>query len=100
MVTNNKIKIKWDEVAKDSFKAAIQYIRNDSPKNAEKVKKDLLVKINGIKDHPKKYPEDKFMKDNDGTFRAFELHHYRVRYALTREEIIIIQIRHTSMEPL
>ena len=99
MVKNNR-KVQWDEAAKNSFKAAIRYIREDSVKNAEKVKKELLKKINSLKDNPDKYPLDKFMNNNDGTFRAFELHHYRVRYAITIGEIVIIQIRHTSMLPL
>ena len=57
------------------------------------------MKISGLKDHPEKYPLDKFVGHNNDIFRAFELHHYRVRYAVT-EEIIIIQIRHTNMLPL
>jgi len=99
MVGSNR-KIRWDEAAKDSFKAAISYIRKDSVQNAEKVKKDLLLKINGLKSHPERYPLDKFMKDDEGIFRAFELRHYRIRYAVTATEIVIIQIRHTSMQPL
>ncbi len=77
MVSSGK-KIRWDEAAKESLKSAISFIRKDSVKNAEKVKKDLLRKINSLKDHPEKYPLDKFMKDSEGIFRAVELHHYRV----------------------
>ena len=99
MVTGRR-KIQWDNSAINSFRAAIRFIRNDSIKNAEKVKKEILAKINGLKDHPEKYPLDKYMLINDGVFRAFELHHFRVRYAVTIDKIIIIQIRHTSMLPL
>ena len=50
--------------------------------------------------HPHRYPLDKYMKADDGTFRAFELHHYRIRYGVTGDQIVIIQVRHTSMQPL
>ena len=99
MVNSNK-KIRWDEAARNSFRVAISFIRKDSVKNAEKVKKDLLMKINSLKDHPEKHPLDKFMKDDKGIFRAFELHHYRVRYAITDSYIVVIQIPHTRMQPL
>lgn len=38
-------KIKWDKSALHDFKAAINYIGKNSVQNAEKVKKDLLLKI-------------------------------------------------------
>jgi plasmid stabilization system protein ParE len=63
------------------------------------VRKDLLSKINSLKEHPEKYPLDKFRNNNNGIFRAFELHHYRVTYSVTEQEIIITRIRHTKMEP-
>jgi plasmid stabilization system protein ParE len=92
--------IKWDKKAADNLIAAITFIGRDSIQNAEKVKKGLLSKINDLKTRPEKYPLDKYKKGNQGIFRAFELHHYRVSYAVLDEEIIITQIRHTSMEPI
>ena len=93
-------KIKWDKIASDGLRAAVNYIRQDSIKNSEKVRKDLLAKISSLKDQPEKYPLDKYKKLDDAIYRAFEVHHYRVSYTVTNEEIIITQIRHTSMEPL
>jgi plasmid stabilization system protein ParE len=45
------------------------------------------------------YPADKYRKNNDGSFSANELHHYRIAYRFTEKEIIIVRVRHTSMEP-
>jgi hypothetical protein len=36
-----KIKIIWDKQALHYFRDAIQYIRRDSPQNADKVKMDI-----------------------------------------------------------
>jgi plasmid stabilization system protein ParE len=99
MVKNHK-KIKWDKSATNNFNSAISYIREDSIKNANRVKENLLEKINNIKDNPEKYPADKYKLDNDGTYRAFEQHHLRVIYRVQQAEIKIITVRHTKMKPL
>ena len=49
--------------------------------------------------NPEIYPPDKYRNNNDGSFRAYELHHYRIAYRITEKEIIITRMRHTSMEP-
>lgn len=92
--------IKWDKQAAISFGAAISYIRTDSVKSAEKARKDVLAKIKGLKEHPEKYPLDKLKKADGKIYRAFELHHYRICYMVSDSDIIITQIRHTSMDPL
>lgn len=45
------------------------------------------------------HPLDKYRKNNDGRFRAYELHRYRIAYRITEKEIIIVRILHTSLEP-
>jgi len=40
-----KRKITWDKLALQYFREAIRYIREDSPQNADKVKKEVLEKI-------------------------------------------------------
>jgi hypothetical protein len=41
------------------------------------------------------HPPDKYRKNNDGSFRAYEIYRYRI----TDKEIIVVCIRDTSMEP-
>jgi len=94
------LSIRWDREAIDGFQAAIEHIREDSEKSAEKVRQDILLKINSLSTQPAKYPLDKLKIDNDGTFRALEIHHYRISYSVSDMEIIIARIRHTKMDPL
>lgn len=64
-----------------------------------KSKERILASTCKLAAHPEMYPSDKYRKNNDGSFRAYELHRYRIAYRVTAKEIIIVRVRHTSMEP-
>lgn len=92
--------IKWNKKAIKQFEEAIEYIELGSPVNASQIKKEILFKIYGLLQHPEKYNPDKYKTKNDGSFRAFEIHHYRLSYRYKKGEIHILRIRHTKMNPL
>jgi plasmid stabilization system protein ParE len=94
-----KPKVVIDNLAKTQLKDAYAYIKLDSPKNAEKVRAKILVSIKELADHPEKYPKDKYRLNNDGSYRALEIYKYRVSYHVSQEQITVIMIRHTKMEP-
>lgn len=96
MVTNRKIS--WDKEAATYFVRSIGYIRKESPQNADKVKQDILQKISELSQTPEIHPADKYKQNNNGSYRCFELHHYRVSYLVKQQEIIIARVRHTSQE--
>jgi len=92
-------KVTVDDVALGQLKTAINYIKKDSSQNALKVKNDIFTVAKSLPLQPEKFPLDKYKIDNDGGYRAFEKHHYRVTYRVTETEIRVLTIRHTSMEP-
>ena len=94
------VNIKWSKRAVQQLDEAIIYIERNSPVNAEKVKKELLLKIDALSVNPEIHTPDNYKFKNDGSFRAFELHNYRVAYRYTKDEVRIIRIRHTKMNPL
>lgn len=95
-----KRKINWDKQAAHYFRESIRYIRRDSPQNAEKVKKEILEKIDELSIRPEIHNPDKYKINNNGNYRAFELYHFRVGYLVKENEIIIARIRKTHQEPL
>jgi len=95
-----KIKIKWDEEAKNSLRKIISYIKKDSAQNAENVKQTILKTIREIPQNPERYPADKFKKSNNGNYRAFEIYHIRIAYKTEPDTIKIIRIRSAKQEPL
>ncbi len=92
-------KITWSKTALKQFEFSINYIAEDSLQNAEKVRKEILEKIENIIANPEIYSTDKYKTNNDGSYRAFELHRYRIAYRFIVKEIRILRIRHTSREP-
>ncbi len=94
-----KRKIIWDTHAKEYLKRSLQYIKQDSPQNAEIVKDEIKSLIRKIPDQPERYPADKYRVNNTGNYRAFELYHFRISYFINDTEIRIIRIRHTKEKP-
>ncbi len=94
------LSIKWNRRAIKQLDEAIEHIEEISPSSAEKVKKDILLKIDGLLKHPQSHNPDKYKTNNDSSFRAFEIHRYRISYRYKGAEIRIIRIRHTKMNPL
>ncbi|HTB31325.1 MAG TPA: type II toxin-antitoxin system RelE/ParE family toxin [Bacteroidia bacterium] len=92
--------ITWDEDAKLYFKAAIKFIKKESAQGAKKVRLEILDTIDLLPENPFLFEEDRFKLNNDSTYRAFVVYHYRITYKINRDSIQILRIRHTSQEPL
>lgn len=94
-------KVIWARPAEKQLEQAYQYIFKHSVQNAEKIKEAILSSTRKLPDNPERYPPDKYRKKNgDQTFRAYELHHFRISYKIDTEQIIIVRVRHTKMQPL
>ncbi len=91
--------VRWPLNVEKQLEKVYQYILLDSLQNAVKLKEDILSSTRKLATNPEMYPLDKYRKNNDGSFRAYELHHYRIAYRTLEKEIIIVRVRHTSMEP-
>ncbi|RFS21988.1 type II toxin-antitoxin system RelE/ParE family toxin [Chitinophaga silvatica] len=90
----------WTMMSQKQMRQAFKHISKDSPKNAAKVIEEIVEAVQKATSNPERYSPDKFKTDNDGSFRAFEKHHYRVSFRFTNNIIRVLRVRHTSMEPL
>ena len=93
-----KRKVVWTKISLRQFNAAIEYIRQDSEQNGDKVKEKMLNKINELSDTKVVHRQDPYKKNNDGNYLYFELQKYRIVYYVMPGKVVIIRIRHTSME--
>ncbi len=99
MVTKSRLVVRWDKSAYAAFQKIYEYIREESPANATKVREEILKITARLGDNPAHYPPDKFKKNNPGNYRAFEKYSYRIAYQHTENEIKILRIRHVKQEP-
>lgn len=90
----------WAPQAIVELRKAYDYISKDSPQNARKVVDELTRIADQLPVQPEMFPADKFKKNNDGSWRAFEKFHYRISYLITSREIRIVRMRHTGRTPL
>ena len=63
------------------------------------VASDIFEHLNKIPGNPEFFPPDKYKQNNDGSYRAFEKHHYRIAYRFTDKVIRVLRVRHVSREP-
>lgn len=89
----------WTKRSQLHMKQAFEYISKDSPQNAVNVLKDIVAAMNKTITNPEFYSADKYKMNNDGSYRAFEKHHYRIAYRFSDNVIRVLRVRHTGREP-
>ncbi len=96
-----KLRVTIDNEARKSLQNAYSHIKKDSLQNAEKVREKILSAIKDLADNPYRHSPDKYRVNNENnSFRAFEIHKYRVAYYVSDKEVRVIRIRHTKMNPV
>jgi len=94
------MEIIWTRKADAQFEKAIDYIQQDSPAGAQKLYSIIVDLIEKTAQSPQRFPIDKYKKNNDGSWRAFEKYRLRISYRITKTAIHIVRVRHTSQSPL
>jgi plasmid stabilization system protein ParE len=89
----------WTKTAIKQFEAAIIFIASGLSVSAEKVAAAILKELNKTSKNAEFFPPDKYKKNNDGSYRAFEKCHYRVAYRIKNNVIRVLRVRHTKMSP-
>ncbi len=89
----------WESEAKRELRRAYEYILQDSFQNAVTVRQAIIDEVLSLPSNPQKFNLDKYKKNNDGSWRAFEKYRYRISYRVKKNEIRIVRLRHTSRSP-
>ncbi len=93
-----KPKVFIENQARNQLQRIYNFIKRDSVKNAERIRGEIITSIKELVNNPEQYPFDRFRKNNDGSYRAFEMYKYRITYYISEEKIIVIRIRHTKRD--
>lgn len=88
----------WTNISQKQMQQLFDYISKDSLQNASKVVRDITGAVQKASNNPEIYPPDKYKTSNDGSYRAFEKHRYRISYRFAKNVIRVLRVRHTSMK--
>jgi len=95
-----KLSIIWTETTKNQLEKIYLYIAEASSiVQADNVFEKLVQSTASLIEHPQKYPADKYKTNNDGSYRAYELYHFRISYRITSDVIYIVRVRSTHQNP-
>jgi plasmid stabilization system protein ParE len=82
---DRRCQIVWTKRSQLPLRAAYRYISQDSIPNAAKVMDGIIAAVEKAMANPGFYGPDKYKADNDGSYRAFEKHSYRIVYRCTQK---------------
>jgi len=90
----------WNTPARKQVKHIYNYIRGKSVQNAEKVLQAITEAGEKLSTNPDRFGLDKYKKNNDGSYRYFEIYRYRIAFRIYKKHIRILRVRSTDQEPL
>ena len=99
MVATKKLPIRWDKLAKESLDDIYEYILQNSPQNARKVKKARIKLVGSLNDFPEKYSREEFLEEESENYRSVSKWSYKIIYEVTDDTIIIVDIFHAHQHP-
>ncbi|MBL7748316.1 MAG: type II toxin-antitoxin system RelE/ParE family toxin [Chitinophagaceae bacterium] len=98
-MVEKKYEVVWTKRSQLQMNGIFKQISKDSLQNAQKVLEDIITAVHKAERNPEFYHPDKYKENNDGSYRSFEKHRYRIAYRFSENTIRVLRVRHTSMEP-
>ena len=96
---SKKRKLVWTAKAESSLEYIYEYIKEDSPQNARKVKNEIQKTARKLLKNPEIYQVDEYYPNNPDDIRRYFNWSYRTVYEVRDEAIVILNIYHTSLDP-
>jgi plasmid stabilization system protein ParE len=91
------VEIEWSKPAREQLDKALDFILEKGfIEYAFDLNDNILLRIENLTENYNIYPVDRYKKNNNGSYHAFEIDEYRISYRVTKSKIKIIRIRHTS----
>ena len=98
-MVKKKLPVRWDKKALDSLRDIYDYIKEDSPTQATRVRKILLQLAQSLKEYPEKYSKEFYLEKLPNNYRSVSKWQYKIIYEVTENEIIIAFLFHTRKDP-
>ena len=93
-------KVIWSVRAQESLKSHYNHIKRGSVRAAKKVKFEIIQSSKELSSYPEKFQVDEFYPNNAGNIRRYFRWSYRIVYEINEKTIDILNVLHTSQEPI
>ena len=94
-----KYQVVISETAERSLREFVVFIKKDSPVAATRVRKELLKLIRSVRYFPERFSREEILSDRGGNYRSVTKWHYKIVYQILDNDVLIIDIIHTSRHP-
>ena|SRR5579875_1228468 len=88
------VEVKVTQSALQDIKSIVDYVYSHSVQNAEKLYKEIIVKIKSLERFPEKGSFVKELKNPQ--FRELKLYHLRIIYRCTENKVEVITVHHSA----
>ena len=91
------MEIEWSKPAREQLDKALDFILEKGfIEYAFELNDNILLRIENLTENHNIYHIDRYKKNNNGSYHAFEIDEYLISYRVMKSKIRIIKIRHTS----
>ncbi|MFZ9847269.1 MAG: type II toxin-antitoxin system RelE/ParE family toxin [Flavobacteriales bacterium] len=85
--------------AQGALKDIVEYIALDSVSASRHVKRTLISLIKSLQNNPEKFSKEELLSGKKKNYRSVSKWHYKVVYVVAKQEVIVLDIIHTSRNP-
>jgi len=82
-----------------ALKDHYDWIKLDSKSAADSVRREIIRSTKELFPNPEKHQLDEFYPNNPGNIRRFFRWSYRIIFQVQMDQIVILNVIHTSQEP-
>ncbi|MEK6479322.1 type II toxin-antitoxin system RelE/ParE family toxin [Catalinimonas sp. 4WD22] len=95
----NKREVVWTLKAQFALDRHYAYLHDISPQQAWKVRQEIIRITKSLSEQAEIYQLDEYYPENPGNIRRFFRWSYRIVYQVREQQVVILNIYHTSQAP-
>lgn len=76
-----------------------EYVCEESVPAAKRIRSKIRLTTKSLKKNPERFARERYLDDIPGNIRSVVVWSYKIVYEVTKQDVIILNIFHTSRNP-
>ena len=85
--------------ARASLRSIVEYIKQDSPSAAKKVREALIALAESLSSNPERHSPEPLLAHKAVTYRSAHKWNYKMIFKIAKQQVIVLDIIHTKQHP-